>query len=115
MQALLRQGLCFKDLKADNVCVLSDNSSNALLGLIDYGYCVPSIEVTRDKRGTPCYAPPEAFNSSLETVDPTKFDIFMLGCLFTTIIFKDTPFVYEWRENRKNRKRADPCVNDRYY
>ena len=79
--------LCHKDIKPDNLVLLDDNEEGALVGLIDFAYCVHAGTNTKDKRGTPIYAPPEAFEDGYETVDPEKFDVFMLGCLFITILF----------------------------
>jgi serine/threonine protein kinase len=112
VQALFQAGLCHKDLKPDNFVVLEGNQDQALLGLIDFGYCVNNATVTADKRGTPCYAPPEAFEGEDELVDPTKFDVFMLGTLMITILFRDTPFSYV---NDKRKTIRCVCSNDPWY
>ena len=80
------------DLKADNM-VLFHRRTGALLSLIDFGYC-SDASPQDDRRGTAVYAPPERF-TAWGTFDPTRFDIFMLGSLLITIIFRDTPFSYK--------------------
>lgn len=53
------------------------------------------------------YASPEIFDSS-PIVDPAKIDIFMLGGLFVTILFREFPF--------KNQKGGSPtCMTDENY
>ncbi|TNV77966.1 hypothetical protein FGO68_gene7428 [Halteria grandinella] len=106
--ALFEAGLCHKDLKPDNLVLLQDNEHQALLGLIDFGYCINNAGLTSDKRGTAVYAPPEKFQVEMRTVDPTKFDIFMLGALLITILFRDTPF------SLANGNRCE-CINDPSY
>ncbi|TNV72619.1 hypothetical protein FGO68_gene9655 [Halteria grandinella] len=110
--ALFKAGLCHKDLKVDNLVLLQDNELQALLGLIDFGYCINNAEPTSDKRGTPVYAPPEKFQDEMKTVDPTKFDIFMLGALLITIIFRDTPFSLV---NKQGKTVRCECINDPWY
>jgi serine/threonine protein kinase len=100
--------LCHKDIKADNIVMLGDNNQGCLLGLIDFANCVEADLTTTDKSGTPFYNPPEAFVDTVESFDPKKFDIFMLGCLFITIIFQSFPFV--------NQHNVEPkCINDYAY
>jgi hypothetical protein len=92
--------------------LLDDNEHQALLGLIDFGYCVNSGIATADKRGTDVYAPPEKFQRDVKTVDPTKFDVFMLGALLITIIFRDTPFS---KVNDEGETERCECINDPHY
>lgn len=99
VSALFEAGLCHKDLKPDNIVLLDDNQEHALLGLIDFGFCIDNATFTIDKRGTPCYAPPEAFKGKAELIDPTKFDVFMLGTLMITVLFRDTPFSFVNKDN----------------
>ena len=94
------------DLKAENLVILDDNIEGALLGLIDFGYC-SDASPQADRRGTIFYAPPERFTSEGD-VDPTKIDIFMLGALLITIIFRDTPFT------NSDGERCE-CINDPWY
>jgi hypothetical protein len=92
------------------VVILDPNPEGALVGVLDYGYCITSSASSSDKRGTKCYAPPEAFLPG--NVDTEKFDVFMLGALLITIIFQDTPFWYIDSEGKLTRCN---CINDPRY
>jgi serine/threonine protein kinase len=101
-----RTGLHHKDLKTENLVILDTNSEGALVGIIDYGFAIKNNPSSSDKRTTEFYAPPEAFKAG--NIDTEKFDVFCLGSLLLTIIFRDSPF-------HNKRYARDTCENDPWY
>jgi len=99
-----RTGLCQKDIKTENFVILDQNPEGALVGLIDYGFAIMNNAASTDKRTTKYYAPPEAFGTG--TIDTEKFDVFCLGALLISIIFRKIPFYNNgW----------STCKNDEWY
>eukprot|EP00183_Erythrolobus_madagascarensis_P006016 CAMPEP_0185844050 /NCGR_PEP_ID=MMETSP1354-20130828/363_1 /TAXON_ID=708628 /ORGANISM="Erythrolobus madagascarensis, Strain CCMP3276" /LENGTH=305 /DNA_ID=CAMNT_0028543659 /DNA_START=122 /DNA_END=1039 /DNA_ORIENTATION=+ len=85
-------GFAHRDIKLENVVMMRENDPSTLR-LIDFGFAVPTSRdelLTTDYSGTLSYQPPEQILK--QPFSPMKGDMWSLGVLLYTLLYKRLPF-----------------------
>jgi serine/threonine protein kinase/tetratricopeptide (TPR) repeat protein len=89
-------GVVHRDLKPSNVMIMSDQSGQVLVKIIDYGVAKVATDATVETQvgfiGTPAFASPEQFSEAGHQQIDTRSDIYSLGVTFWYLVTGRTPF-----------------------
>jgi serine/threonine protein kinase len=93
------KGVIHRDLKPDNIIVISPGSPEETLKILDFGVAkitapgyMESLAISREGEvfGTPAYVSPEQIRG---VRDDSRIDIYAMGCIGYELVTGETPFV----------------------